>query len=90
MKNVAQECYRVLKDGGYCSILMGDVRQKGFVIPLRFEVTKAFEDAGFRLKENVIKEQHNCRITSKWKSKSEQQNFLLLTHKYLFVLRKVP
>ena len=90
MKSVAQECYRVLKNGGYCAILMGDIRQQGFVIPLGFEVMRIFESVGFRLKENVIKEQHNCRTTSQWKSKSERQNFLLLAHEYLFVLKKVP
>lgn len=89
MEKVAQECYRVLKDDGYCAILMGDIRQKGFVVPLGFEVMKVFENAGFRLKENVIKQQHNCHTTTYWKSKNEQKNFLLLAHEYLFVLKKV-
>lgn len=89
MKSVAQECHRVLNIGGYRAILMGDVRQNGFVIPLGFEVMRIFEDAGFRLKENVIKEQHNYRSTTYWKSKRENQNFLLLAHEYLFILKKV-
>jgi len=63
MKPVAEECYRVLKKGKFCAILMGDTRQKGCVIPMSFDVMKIFEGAGFTLKEIIIKEQHNCKAT---------------------------
>lgn len=49
---------------------------------------KVFIDAGFKLKEIIIKEQHNCKSTSFWKTKSEKYNFLLLSHEYLFVFEK--
>ena len=39
---------------------MGDTRQKGHMIPMSFDVMKIFQDAGFKLKEIIIKEQHNC------------------------------
>lgn len=35
---------------------MGDTRQKGHMIPMSFEVMRIFEDAGFNLKELIIKE----------------------------------
>jgi DNA modification methylase len=38
MKNVAVECFRVLKPGKFCAILMGDTRKKGCVIPMSFEI----------------------------------------------------
>lgn len=56
MKKVASECYRVLKKDKFCAILMGDTRQKGHMIPMSFEVMRIFENAGFKLKELIIKE----------------------------------
>ncbi len=61
MKKVAAESYRVLKSDKFCAVLMGDTRQKGHMIPMAFDVMKGFQDAGFKLKELIIKEQHNCK-----------------------------
>ena len=88
MVKVAEESYRVLKKGKFCAILMGDTRQKGHVIPMSFEVMKIFEAVGFKTKEIIIKEQHNCKATGFWKTNSVKYNFLLLAHEYLFVFRK--
>lgn len=63
MKLVSSECYRVLKKGKFCAILMGDTRIKGHVVPMSFDVMKIFEGAGFKTKEIIIKEQHNCKAT---------------------------
>lgn len=88
MHSVAAECYRVLKKDRFCAVLMGDTRQKGHMIPMSFEVMKIFQDAGFKLKELIIKEQHNCKATGYWKTNSVKYNFLLIAHEYLFVFRK--
>lgn len=88
MKTVAAESYRVLKKDKFCAILMGDTRQKGHMIPWSFEVMRIFEDACFRLKELIIKEQHNCKATGYWKNNSVKYNFLLIAHEYLFVFKK--
>ncbi|MGI6608469.1 MAG: TRM11 family SAM-dependent methyltransferase [Erysipelotrichaceae bacterium] len=88
MKKVASESYRVLKNDKFCAILMGDTRQKGHMIPMSFEVMRIFEEAGFKLKELIIKEQHNCKATGYWKTNSIKHNFLLIAHEYLFVFRK--
>lgn len=88
MQKVAKEAFRVLKKDKFCAILMGDTRQKGHVVPMSFEVMKIFENAGFKTKEIIIKEQHNCRATGFWKTNSIKYNFLLLAHEYLFVFRK--
>ena len=88
MEDVAKECFRVLKKDKFCAILMGDTRKKGSVIPMSFEVMKIFESAGFKMKEIIIKEQHNCKATGFWKTNSVKYNFLLLAHEYLFVFRK--
>lgn len=88
MKLVASESYRVLRRGKFCAILMGDTRQKGHMIPMSFDVMRIFENAGFKLKELIIKEQHNCRATGYWKTNSVKYNFLLIAHEYLFVFKK--
>jgi len=88
MVKVADEAYRVLKNDCFCAILMGDTRKKGHVIPMSFEVMKIFEAVGFKTKEIIIKEQHNCRATGYWKTNSIKYNFRLLAHEYLFVFRK--
>ena len=72
----------------YCAILIGDTRQKGHMIPMSFDVMRIFEDAVFKLKELIIKEQHNCKATGYWKTNSVKYNFLLIAHEYLFVFRK--
>ena len=88
MNKVVAESYRVLKNDKFCAVLMGDTRQKGHMIPMSFEVLRIFEDAGFKLKELIIKEQHNCKATGYWKTNSVKYNFLLIAHEYLFVFRK--
>ena len=88
MKPVAAECFRVLKKGRFCAVLMGDTRQKGCMVPMSFEVMRIFQDAGFTLKELIFKEQHNCKATGYWKTSSVKYNFLLIAHEYLFVFRK--
>lgn len=88
MESVASESFRVLKRGKFCAILMGDTRQKGHMIPMSFEVMRIFENAGFKLKELIIKEQHNCKATGYWKTNSVKYNFLLIAHEYLLVLKK--
>ncbi|MBR2387944.1 MAG: methyltransferase domain-containing protein [Clostridia bacterium] len=85
---VAEEAYRVLKKDKYCAVLMGDTRKNGMVQPLAFETMTMFRLAGFKLKEIIIKEQHNCKATGYWKTNSVKYNFLLLAHEYLFVFKK--
>lgn len=89
MESVAKESYRVLKKNKFCAVLMGDTRQKGFMIPMSFDVMKIFQEAGFKLKEVIIKEQYNCKATGYWKTNSVKYNFLLIAHEYLFVFKKI-
>jgi len=88
MKSVANESYRVLKKDKFCAILMGDTRKSGHVIPMSFDIMNTFKAAGFKLKEIIIKEQHNCKATGYWKTNSIKYNFLLLAHEYLFIFKK--
>lgn len=88
MEKVAKESYRVLKPGRKCAILIGDTRRKKHVIPLGFMLINVFLEAGFKLKELVIKRQHNCRTSGFWYTNSIKYNFLLLAHEYLPIFEK--
>lgn len=88
MRKVAKESYRVLKKDKYMAFLMADIRKNGFLIPLGYKTLNIFLEAGFKLKEIIIKVQHNCSSTPKWTNKSKQYNFLLIAHEYLYVLKK--
>jgi len=88
MEKVALECKRVLKKGRFCAILIGDTRRKGHMIPIGFNVMEIFLRTGFKLKEIVIKEQHNCSSTGYWRNQSIKYNFLLIAHEYLFIFKK--
>ncbi|MBC8525668.1 MAG: class I SAM-dependent methyltransferase [Candidatus Cloacimonetes bacterium] len=66
MTKVAQKSFRVLKPGRQCAILIGDTRRKKHVIPLGFKLINVYLDAGFKLRELVIKRQHNCKTTGFW------------------------
>lgn len=88
MGQVAKEAFRVLKKYKYCAFVIGDIRQNGSVRHLGFDTMKEFEKAGFNLKEIVIKQQHNCKMTEKWEKISIEKNFFLLAHEYIFILKK--
>lgn len=86
MSLFSKECFRILKKGKICSVLIGDIRKNKNVIPLGFYIMNIFIQAGFILKEIIIKEQHNCKMTDYWKNKN--MDFYLLAHEYVFVLKK--
>lgn len=88
MEKVAKEMYRLLKPGKFCAILMGDTRRKKMYQPTAFKTMNAFLEAGFELKEDIIKKQHNCKATGFWVTKSKESNFLLIMHEHLFVFLK--
>lgn len=88
MLKVAKESFRVLKPGKKCAILIGDIRRKKHVIPLGFKLINLYLEAGFKLKELVIKRQHKCKTTGFWYEKSIRYNFLLLAHEYLLIFEK--
>ena len=88
MKKVAEECYRVLKPKKYCGILMGDTRRKKYFIPMAYRVMQNFIDVGFKLKEDIIKHQWNCKATPYWTKMSKNYNFFLIMHEHLFVFEK--
>ena len=85
---VANELYRVLKPNKFCAILIGDTRKSKHFVPIAYNVMQRFFKAGFILKEDIVKVQHNCTMTNRWKWKAEKDKFYLIMHEHLFVFRK--
>jgi DNA modification methylase len=84
---VAKECFRILKQDKHCAILVGDTRIRGHYVPLNIGVLSAFLAAGFVLREDVIKVQHQTRSArERWTGKSF--GFYKIAHEHLYVLRK--
>lgn len=88
MELEAAELFRVLKVDRYCAVLMGDTRRRRHFVPLAYRVMERFLKAGFALKEDIIKAQHNCSATGRWKARAMKEKFYLIMHEHLFVFRK--
>ncbi|MCS7127973.1 MAG: DNA methyltransferase [Sulfolobales archaeon] len=88
IREAAQELYRVLKPGRHLGILIGDTRVRKHYIPVSHYVMRVFLQAGFILKEEVIKIQHKMKTTRKVWSKLKDRGFLLIYHEKLYVFRK--
>lgn len=88
LEKAINEFFRVLKEDRYCAILIGDTRKYQHYVPLAYKVMQRFLKAGFLLKEDIIKIQHNCKSTSYWQEKSKKLKFLMIMHEHLFVFRK--
>ncbi len=83
-----REMYRVLKPNHYCAILIGDTRRSQHFVPLSSFVMQKFLQAGFILKEDIIKAQHNVSLSRQWIAKARKYGFYLIMHEHLFVFRK--
>ena len=88
MGRVAAEAYRVLKPDHYCAVLMGDTRRSKHYVPIAYRVMDTFLEAGFLLKEDIIKAQWHTTTEGLWGRLSRDKNFLLIMHEHLFIFRK--
>jgi DNA modification methylase len=87
-KQAAEEVYRVLKPGGVLGVLVGDTRVKKYYVPPTHYALLALLDAGFALREEVVKVQHNMKTTREVWRRRKERDFLLIHHEKLFVLEK--
>ena len=58
------------------------------MVPLAFSVMQRFLKVGFVLKEDIVKVQHNCKYTERWRWKAKKDKFYLIMHEHLFVFRR--
>jgi SAM-dependent methyltransferase len=89
MKAVAEECYRVLKKNRICAVLIGDIRRRrtGEFVPLESLVCKKFLDAGFVLRDRIVKLQYKDKSTAFYLDLSKQNRFLI-AHEYLLIFKR--
>ena len=86
-ERVAKECFRILKQAKYCALLIGDTRMHRHYVPLHIGVLSAFLAAGFVLKEDIIKIQHQTKSAQgRWAN--GPYGFYKIAHEHLYVLRK--
>ncbi len=88
IEKIAAELLRVLKPDRHCAILVGDTRRGKHYVPLAFNTMLRFQKAGFILREDIVKVQHNCDSTKRWEAKAKQGKFYLIMHEHLFIFRK--
>lgn len=87
MRIVAEECFRVVKPGKHCAILIGDTRRHRHYIPISHNILHIFLDTGFILKEDIIKVQHKTKRTREaWRGSN--YDFYKIAHEHLYVFRK--
>ena len=87
MREIARESYRVLKPGRHCAILVGDTRIGKHYVPITHHVLRVFLEAGFILKEEVVKIQHKMKTTREFWGR-RKRDFLLIYHEKLYIFRK--
>ncbi len=87
MRIVAEECFRIVKPGKHCAILIGDTRRHRHYIPISHNILRIFLDSGFILKEDIIKVQHKTKRTREvWRGSN--YDFYKIAHEHLYVFRK--
>lgn len=87
MRKISAEFYRVLKPGKNAAVLIGDTRKHKHYVPISFKVLECFLDAGFILREDIIKIQWKMKKTrERWRGK--HYDFHLIEHEHIFVFRK--
>jgi len=86
MERIAQELFVLLKKGGICAVLIGDVRQNAKIVPLGFKVMNLFLKLGYTPAEIIIKIQHQDKSTQFYESKNISH--YLLQHEYLLIFTK--
>lgn len=85
---VAVECVRILKPGKHCAILIGDTRKHRHYVPIHIGVLNKFLEAGFVLKEDIIKLQHKTKSArERWGGHT--CDFYKIAHEHLYVFRKL-
>ena len=87
MRTVASEAFRILGEGRYCAVLIGDTRNRRHYVPISIGVLNSFMAAGFVLKEDIIKIQHGTS-SGRQRWKGHRYDFYKIGHEHLYVFRK--
>ncbi len=86
IEKIAKEFLRVLRPNRHCCVLIGDTRIRQHYVPISAMLLDRFLQAGFVLKEEIIKLQHKTKSSASWSS--EPHGFYKIAHEHLYVFRK--
>ncbi|KAJ3155768.1 hypothetical protein HDU86_004237 [Geranomyces michiganensis] len=90
MTKVASETWRLLKArNARCTLGIGDNRRNCFYQLVSFQTMRTYLDVGFEIEEQIVKRQRFSRSAPLGTFLSTRFNFLMFTHEYVAVLRKV-
>ena len=78
LKNVFNEVYNLTSIGGYCCLVVMDIRKKDKFYPLHMDVSEFMRDIGFELDDIII-----------WDRRDEYNNLKPLGYPYVFRVNKV-
>lgn len=90
--NVLKVANNLLKQGGYLSMVVGDVYKQGEWVPLGFYCMREAQNMGFKLKSIVIKNMSGNRGKRNneaiWRYRSLASDYYIFKHEYIFILKK--
>ncbi|KAI8591051.1 hypothetical protein BDZ88DRAFT_450731 [Geranomyces variabilis] len=90
MAKVANETWRLLKaKNARCTLGIGDNRRDCFYQLVSFQTMRTYLDAGFEMEEQIVKRQRFSQSAPLGTFLSTRFNFLMFTHEYVAILRKV-
>ncbi|KAI8908265.1 hypothetical protein DFJ77DRAFT_170976 [Powellomyces hirtus] len=90
MAKIVAETWRLLRPGhGRCTMGIGDNRRDCFYQPVSFQTIRTYMDGGFEIEEILVKRQRYCQMAPLGTFLCTQYNFLMFTHEFIAVLRKV-
>ena len=78
LKNIFKKVFEITKEGGYCCIVLMDIRKKDKFYPFHMDTTKFMENVGFQLDDIII-----------WDRRQEYNNLRPLGYPYVFRINKV-
>jgi adenine-specific DNA methylase len=78
LKKIFKKVYYVLKNGGFCVVVVMDIRKKSKFYPFHFDAISNLQEVGFNLRDIVI-----------WDRQSEYNNLRPLGYPYSFVVNKI-
>lgn len=92
IRKIAIEARRVLDNGRYLAIVIGDKYSKGEWIPLGFRAMSVIMDEGFKLKSTVVKNFDSTRgkrmQKELWRYRALLGGFYVFKHEYIFLFQK--
>ena len=91
MRKVFQQIFQALKPGGYCCITIGDIGERGYLIPLGFYLTQLGLETGFKIKDIaiwILRGERSMRTSAFRLRFTEGKNCLLIKHNYVLIFQK--